>query len=85
MVTALFVLAGLGGGYLLWLGVVALIVLTLPVSSWVVASAVALAVIAAAAIVIGRRQQSPAARWAFWSAPALPVLVTGYALGVVLT
>ncbi len=36
-------------------------------------------------LAMGRRSISPAARWAFWCAPTLPVLVSGYLLALMLT
>lgn len=74
--------AGLGVGYLAWIGTVAAVAATVPVHLWVVVTAVALVLLGTAAFLLGRRSATRAARQFFWWSPLLPALASLYVLAL---
>lgn len=83
--TSLNAVVGMLLGYVLWLAVGALIILTLPVHYWVLAGGTLLAAFAVLALVAARRcSNRSTATMVRWS-PLLPGLVSAYLLAVFLT
>ena len=83
--TSLNAVVGMLLGYVLWLAVGALIILTLPVHYWVLAGGILLTAFAVLALVAARRcSNRSTATMVRWS-PLLPGLVSAYLLAVFLT
>ena len=73
----LVIATALSGGYLAWLGGIAVIILVTPVSLWAVGAAIHLAAITGASIAVARRHHTATASI---YAPVLPLITSVYLL-----